>query len=301
VLKTLEAALEEYPPRSLDEITAEIGYSNSRHLRRIAPDLCKRLYRNYADYMKGLGRKFFGQRVVVDVEIVRKALDEAAEQDNPPALDQLASKLGVSVFVLKKRCPNLCEKINAKRARFTSKRFRAIEKTLKKALDEEPPPCFREVLRRCGVHDDALKLRYPQLCVKIKSRHETWKEGRRSAVQEILEAAAKENPPRPLTSIAKQHGLDYNCLHSRFPGPCHAITERYREHVKASKAEKLKLFKEQLKAAANALWARGLYPSIGRIRSLRKKLAIQSYMITNRVLKEVRDELGIMNRMTRAY
>jgi hypothetical protein len=78
-------------------------------------------------------------------EKIRRALEAALDQEEPPSLRNIATRLGFRGFdSLTYRFPDLTKAVVAKRAERWSARIRTAEAVLKTALHEDPPPSIEE-------------------------------------------------------------------------------------------------------------------------------------------------------------
>jgi transcriptional regulator with XRE-family HTH domain len=109
VQRVLQAALSEFPPRSLTAIAKSLGYKGCSSLFYHCSDLCHQISAQYAEYQKA-GK----------LEEIQHALEAVLESQEypPPPLHEVAKRLGISVPALNRHCPELCNAIAARRASY---------------------------------------------------------------------------------------------------------------------------------------------------------------------------------------
>lgn len=109
----LQAALNEYPPRSLTEIAESLGYRGCNSLFYHSSDLSHAISARYSDYQK-----------TERLKKIQQALEAVLESQEcpPPSIYEVAKRLGISAPVLKRYCLELCNAISERYASFCQER-----------------------------------------------------------------------------------------------------------------------------------------------------------------------------------
>jgi transcriptional regulator with XRE-family HTH domain len=138
----LKAALQEYPPPSMESTARNLGYYTPK-IRRHFPELCEQLISRYKEYQKNSHPS---------PEEIRRAFRAALKEFPPPSLQMVLRSLGCKSTGAYYYCHylDLCLEVSK---RFKDHRTNCFNKgkdykRLEAALVEEPPPSFSEVARR---------------------------------------------------------------------------------------------------------------------------------------------------------
>lgn len=111
-----------------------------------------------------------------------------------------------------------------------------VERRLKTALDEYPPPSLTKISKELKCAKGTLRKKFPNLTAQIASRalvyYRPYIDPER--MLEILRAALKESPPPPLEEISRRlsAGASATTLHKWFPRESRKIVERYSAYNK---------------------------------------------------------------------
>jgi transcriptional regulator with XRE-family HTH domain len=110
----------------------------------------------------------------------------------------------------------------------------------------------------------------PELKQKIKKHPSIFPaEYVRSALE--AELLAENNPPRPMSAVAKSLNYDQSFLHKHFPDLCCAVSDRYRAYQKKQRMERQKRILDEVQRITHRVYKQGLYPSQERVRRLLTK------------------------------
>lgn len=181
--QTLEAALDhEDPPPTIWELTRRLGYPIGS-LERFLPDLCRALIKKSQERTQ-----FYLSRAE---QILRAALDETP----PPSLCEIARRHHIALKTLKRRLPDLCRLIIARRAANQEEYYDQIRNELQRARQEYPPPSVHALAQRLGYKNRAgLYNNFYDLCVVLAARHADYQkarhaEAKRKSEEEIAQMA----------------------------------------------------------------------------------------------------------------
>lgn len=114
-----------------------------------------------------------------------------------------------------------------------------------------------------------------------------------SALQAIL--LSDEQPPPNLQQVADRLGHSRRIISAHFPELCQAISAQHRRHVECVRAKALDDCCQQVKAIVVQLYQDGEYPSEARVSSLLSKPGYFRYQQVRSALKQIRQELGLMD------
>jgi hypothetical protein len=176
--------------------------------------------------------------------------------ENRPRLDillKICYKLGIKLldFITKQNLffePELNSRELKKRLSgvdwINRPRGAELKNALLSALDENPPPCLREITSRPGFPSvKTLKKYFPDLCKMLSARARkrplsNKKVCDKAITKRALESALKRTPPPALEEIAKELGYkNPSPLRSLFTDECKALLLRKAEYKIAQKKE----------------------------------------------------------------
>jgi AraC-like DNA-binding protein len=155
--EALERAIQD-PPRSLVAICEQIGYRNLSSLYHRFPELCHELVAK--------NRSCRDKRDQWVRELITKALDE----EPVPILKELAYRLGYHPHELRRRFPELCSVLVARRPERKRLEREQIRKQMEDALEQNPAVPMQVVARSLGRNQHHLRVIFPDLYEKIKRR-----------------------------------------------------------------------------------------------------------------------------------
>ncbi|HEX8737231.1 MAG TPA: TniQ family protein [Pyrinomonadaceae bacterium] len=170
-----------------------------------------------------------------------RILKTALKDPQKPTLLEVAIKSGYSeTGVLRSVDSKLCKQITARnlldkpRKIGTVKKHSTeiIEKALKCALKENPPPTLQSVSNKLGYkYISNVLRRCPALSKQVVSRRHKYSNKQNKKLEESLKKALETSPPLPLDTIAKKLGYKGDStLRYRFPELCIAISARFRKY-----------------------------------------------------------------------
>lgn len=180
IRRALERALKENPPPPLSQLAISLNYSGGASLSKSFRDLCRAILDKREDYRKAYLAK------------LRLELQAAIKECPPPALRQVASRLGLtSTSRLGVAAPELCRILIE---RHTQWKGSQRESVLRDALLEYPPRPLSYIIAQYNYQYCVLKKSHPALCHLIVERYaaynkESVKEKRSIFKEEIRQAA----------------------------------------------------------------------------------------------------------------
>jgi DNA-binding Xre family transcriptional regulator len=221
-----------------------------------------------------------------------------AENKFPPVpLPRLAREIGYARDTLKKYFPELCQMILKRYSDYHSNPFdkKIALKELNRALVENPPPSLLQVYRRLefrGTGGGMLEKNFPEICIKIKQRYADYKRG--FNIEEValeIQKAIIELPPPSLRTLSIRLCCARSTLICRFPELCAEISRRYLAFEEDRKSGNKKLLEEEVRNNGIALYQKGIYPSIKRIR---ESLSVPvSSLVLEELVRNIQSELGV--------
>jgi hypothetical protein len=185
----LQAALEEFPPPSLEAVARRLGYYPAR-LKGNFPEVCGQITSRYRSYVRSTHPT---SRLVI------KTLRSAMKEEPPPSLQSVFRRLGCkdTGYYYYSNYFDLCTAIAQRFKNSRNKPFdkTVTEKQLKFALTENPPPSFSSVAKRLGHKRDFFRQKYPEIARAIASRHMQYlraqQKERATQLREMIRAAIK--------------------------------------------------------------------------------------------------------------
>jgi AraC-like DNA-binding protein len=218
-------AREEKPPPSIREVARrlECGYTT---LRRRHSDLCDQLLDQAQAYQEA------------QISGLPARLNQMLTQNELPApsLREVASRLGVQAYVLKKACPDMCAEIlrraQAERQAAKQRRKAFLDQVL--ARSNGPAPALPQVAKILNTTDVGLQEQFPEESALIVQRYQTYKAAEKQAWQDALQAAltADQTPPPTLAEVAQQLGHGHSMkLRFHFPHLCQQLQHRRQAYL----------------------------------------------------------------------
>jgi TniQ protein len=170
IQKALEESLSREIPVPVYRSAKAFGFETHSPLTARFPDLCRAI-----------------QAKRVAVKLARRsrvgpALKAALNEDPPPPLEQVASRLGYATgHSIRAWEPRLCARLIARRRGFAEQSKKALKKRLKAMLKENPPPSLREVHARLGITQAISYGSFPEVHRAIAARHREFQRRAKSA------------------------------------------------------------------------------------------------------------------------
>jgi hypothetical protein len=184
----------------------------------------------------------------------------------PVSLRAVAQRVQLASRTLLYYEPELCQKIVDRRAAYRAHRRDHVRHILEHALREEPPPVLRHACQRGAVSVSTAYSHSPELCRQIVARAADARQQRFLTLQCAVEHAVhEETPPPTLKAVAARLGCSANSLRQYFPALCGQLTARHRAYQQSCLQQRHQACLEEIRAAALALHAQGIFPSINRV------------------------------------
>jgi len=270
VRSALAAALSSAHPPTLGQIAAKLGYKSVLPLERCDAAVCRQISRQNMVSREPRPRpKTVEERLGLHEEI-RKTLEAAVNQDEPPTLRSLATRLGFRSFnALSYRFPDLCRAVTTKRAECWSNKIKGVEAALRAAVTQDPPPTLAEVTKRGGhLSIGTIRCHFPQYHRELAQRRaEHRAQLKVQEVRSILLAGLAECPPPSFETLARRAGKSPGGVHLLFPDMYREILHRHTEYWRQQRARERQAVRNQVEEAVREVCAAGLYPSRNRVRS----------------------------------
>jgi transcriptional regulator with XRE-family HTH domain/AraC-like DNA-binding protein len=206
---------------------------------------------------------------------IEKELRAALEEYPPRSLTKLSSEIGCNVLTLKRKFPELTDKLAAKSLAYYRPPMdvgRARE-ALKLARGEEPPPTLNEISRRLGPgHATAsLLIKFPEECRFVIERHASRfkKSIDYCLIERILRDSLREYPPPSLAALCRRMGVAEPHVHRRFIELCRLVRRRYVEYRDESLAKRRAFMIQEITSNARTMLRDGVRPTIQSLNARR--------------------------------
>lgn len=174
--RRFQQALAAEAPQALEALALDLGFRYSSALYHRFPELCQAMVRKNHRWRKSEDEK------------IRHTLSQAATENPPPSMKEIAARLGYSVTALRIRFPELSAALAARKPESQSldkERWRArLDASL---LDR--PASLTDVARSIGRSVGHLRSLFPQLCSQVAARYAEAK--KETAVQTRLRFCAE--------------------------------------------------------------------------------------------------------------
>ena len=290
--RTLLHALEEQPPATLRQVADRLGYKLTRSLQTRFPELTKKLTARNRAFRRANGIHL--KIVKRDLKQIKLSLQAALRKELPPSLSEIALNNGhEDLFTLRKKFPDLCQAIVARRAEHRRDHRNEIQIRINAILLEYPPPTTCETSKRLGFKTGSgLGVSYPEAFKKVLRRRTGYEKTLYEDTRIQLTAASTENPPQCLREIARALDKKYLYLHEHFPKECRAIIDRYSQFRKKIAAEKKAQAKDRLRHLALDLHARN-HLSVTKLEEASNGPTGLSRSEMCALVREVRTKLGL--------
>jgi AraC-like DNA-binding protein/transcriptional regulator with XRE-family HTH domain len=253
----LAFALYADPPISLRELATQLGYTKVQCLTRRAPEICASLRRKY----NPANRRKPGKPLAhaPSDEVIRLAIESALAACPRIPLRTVTRSLGFKNEVsLYNRFPELCRAFAIANRKDRKQRLDATRVQCAAALLKVPPPTIREMAETVCCSVSAFRYRFPDLCVQLIERAPERQRILREQLRSQIASALGENPPPSIETVASRVGKDAKYLVALYPDLAGEIRRRFRAQRQADSAKRRARYRQQIGAAANDLWQRGL-------------------------------------------
>jgi hypothetical protein len=245
----MEAAAQEFPPPSLEEMASRFGYKHASSLREKYPELSRRIVVNHQAYKKARSERPPASALRLGLTEQRKVLAQALRQPCPATLSALAVQMGytpAAVQFLTRKSPELCRAILEKRRRYQEeqrgKRLRHCQTIIAAALTETPPPTLEEVAARAQVLVTFLRDNLAEDCRRLAERRACFRERELQKIAAYLQQSLTEEPPRSIPQLADALGVGTNHIRGNHPELCRLIIARHQAYQRACVEQKKMAF-----------------------------------------------------------
>lgn len=157
-------------PRSKDQLATDLGV-HSKTLQYHFPELCLRLKAK---------RKEAVDRERASIGI---AMSSAAEEIPPPTIAEMRTRLGCGGKMLKSCAPAAYQQIIERGAMAEKIKRAELGRRMEMALEENPPPKLREVIKRLETNGNFMRLHHPDLVRKVATRFREYEADRKKRRQ----------------------------------------------------------------------------------------------------------------------
>jgi len=295
IRRGLHAALDEQPPPSLTQIARRLGYATTTALHHADPAVCAQIATNHR--RSGRGHRWLnrGAKAICEPSQARKVLEEhlRAERRIPP-LHRMAASLGyANDGYLRRKFPELCRALSAKITRQRAERVASIRPAFERALQENPPPTVREVCQRIGL--SAIHVRRAHaltLCERLKAQRREYAEACRAELLDKLKAVLNEAPPPSPKEVYVRLGITESIATHNFQELRRAIIVRYRQYRRQQSRARQEAVRQEIQVIVHSLHEQGVYPSVGRVRSLLKNESLLKWKVLGQAVNDARMPLG---------
>lgn len=236
---------EERPPPSVFEVARRLQI-NPRTARAICPELCEAISSRREGF-------FAARRAAVEARLEEIL---AANEQPPPTLNQVATRVGQTANYLYLNFPTFCRAITRRSRHYqppppqepapqpTAGRTKSKNReqlrhhfTVLMTTETVPPPSLAEVSRQlaCGV--TTLRKHCPDLCQQLRQRWDAYRQQQHSIleskVRQIL--AAHESPSPPVREVAQRLEIDVTSLKQILPDLYAEVVRRHQAQRQAER------------------------------------------------------------------
>jgi len=287
VRAVLTEALHTPEPRSLSDIARQVGFKHEKSLRKYDPAAFGVLVERHQALQAFKGQP--DARDPIPSRRVEEALEIALRQDPPSSLHDVSLSLGLpGASWLAERFPETCRALVQRSREYRRTRRLDVEKVLKAALIEEPPPTIREVANRSGNRNgQTLRRWFPDLYGALAARATRRRDWWLAKVQSFLEAAVKQEPPPSGEAVSFGAGVTSGHLRNLFPDHWRKVVARHAAYKKQQNARNRHGFQETVRRIAQDLLRAGKYPSRRRVQALLPESKLSGAHLIVREVKKV--------------
>lgn len=160
------------------------------------------------------------------------------------------------------------------------------QKVIADALKECPPPSIQQIATRIGCYFTTIRSNFPESYDLIKIRYNDYEI---KCLQEKLEAALLEEPPRSMLQISNSLGYKSSAnLYRLFPDICYKVSSRYQTY----EAEIIKSRCQEIRNIAIRIHKAGKQPSSYNVGALLAQPSMMRNTYAQAELAKVKRELG---------
>ncbi len=243
IKELLQAAANDPARPSLSELATQIGYKSKGSLRRIAPELCRQISARNQEARVNNPQANIGR---YDDKTLREKFTAALAENPSATASQIANAIGYEdIKSLIDRCPDLYSALMERRRADRKERKESLEKALKAALMEQPPPTITAIATRLGMKNpSAIHHNFPELERALTDSARAHREECLKRARVALETALTEVSPPSVPEVARDTNHCAGKLYLHFPDLCRQVAANYsayrRQRSIARKEEKRK-------------------------------------------------------------
>jgi AraC-like DNA-binding protein len=291
----LVRAVSEQPPPRLSDVARRLNYMKLDRLLRLDRNLCRQIASNYQKSIRECWRKPSDKRFCSRSQI-KRLLEQSLAQERPTALDHIALSMGYASggISLQRKFPDLCRAIQEKIAAHKALAIASMERTLKLALREDPPPSLRQLCERLDCcRSVVLRRQFSSLCDRLLQRRRAYRARQIVNLKKTLQALVKESPPLSLEKVCKRVGWSRQHLIRLCPQGSAAIVTRYRRSLREKTQRRMQELYRQARRIVKRLHNAGIRPSYKRVSALLAKLGYKDGRGAYNAIKAARGERNI--------
>jgi DNA-binding MarR family transcriptional regulator/DNA-binding phage protein len=270
VRAAMREALHEQPPPSLSEIARRLDYKGVEGLRDVDKTLSKQLAANYRKSGRTHWWRNPGAARICKQADIRVMLEQSLFENNPRPLYQLAVDLGyVNEGYIQNKFPELCSAVRRKIKKNNEARISTMERALRNALNDEPPPSLDELRKRLGYScSTVLNNHFPLLCEEVMTRRLMHRRQKILELTNALRSALSDVPAASLASLCKTLNTPEHIIEKLCPRECASIRARYRDARADTSVRRKEQLQREVRQIIQNMQGEGRFPTIKQVRSL---------------------------------
>lgn len=254
IKERLQAAVNDPARPSLSELATQIGYKSKASLKRVAPELCRAISARHQEVRVNDPQ---ANKRRYDDQTLREKVSAALAETSSATPRQIANAIGYKdCKSLIDRCPDLYSALVERRRTNRKQRNESLEKDLKAALMEQPPPTIKAIATRLGLKTTcAIHHNFPELERALTDRARAHREELLKQARLALESALTQVLPPSVPEIARKTNHYAGKLYRHFPGLCRQVAANYvsyRRQRSIAKGGKTKVQDEQAELSFKA-------------------------------------------------
>jgi hypothetical protein len=185
-------------------------------------------------------------------------------------LYNLAVSLGyANEGYIQRKFPQLCSAIRQKIRKNNEERICTMERALKSALNDEPPPSLGELGTRLGYScSTVLKNHFPVLYDEILARQRLYRRQKMLKLKNALRSALLDVPAPSLVSLCKTLNIPEHSLEKMCPRECASIRARYLDAREDASVRRKEQLRQEVRQIMQKLYDEGKYPTIKQVSDL---------------------------------
>lgn len=290
----LQAALDENPPPSLNDLALRLKYHTCAPLRRLDPANCKMIALRYRVYRRRWHETWTVGDMKCTPQEIEVILMESLARERPTPISQIAAALGYeSSCRLRHHFPKLCEAIARKQAQNREAQRERFRTALITAISEEPPPATESLEQRLGCCSGRLKYYFPDLCRRLLDARKVWEAKEWDAIRKRTEVLAAEMKGASVPDICRAAGIKQMFLYLHFPVLYRQIVSRYLECRDALRLRRRAALGNDVRAAVIKLSHQGLRASVNNVLPLLGDEAARDWRLIRQAIERSTRELGV--------